>query len=110
MWKKELEAGAFAVLFFSRSDRSEEIFRQTMEELGFNDTCGYRVRDLFAGKDLDHDYMPLDFLSVEVDPSGVVLLKVTPLSGLARGNKAGRKDRPKLMDALQKARTNTTKH
>ena len=72
VWSKPLKDGSKAVILFNRDAKKAEM-KVTWEELGFKNDNAAKVKDLWLHKDLGKF---VNGFSTEVDPHGVVVLKV----------------------------------
>jgi alpha-galactosidase len=72
VWAKPLKGGSKAVILFNRDAKKAEM-KVTWEELGFKTDKAAKVRDLWLHRDLGKFR---DGFTAEVDPHGVVVLKV----------------------------------
>jgi alpha-galactosidase len=72
VWSKPLKDGSKAVILFNRDSKKAEM-KVTWEELGFKNDKAAKVKDLWLHRDLGKF---VNGFSAEVDPHGVVVLKV----------------------------------
>ncbi|XP_043244616.1 alpha-N-acetylgalactosaminidase-like isoform X3 [Amphibalanus amphitrite] len=76
---------SYAIVFFNRRvDGTPSQVSVTIHELGMLNAAGYRTEDVFAGQSYGVLY-PADRLKVDVNPSGVVLVRCSAVPARAFG-------------------------
>ena len=77
--KPVVPKGSVAIAFlYVREDGGPFIAKYKLTDLGLNSTSGYSIQEVFQSKTLGN-YKPQQTFSCHVNPTGVYLIKVTPL-------------------------------
>ena len=80
IWTKPVvPEGSMAFVYLYTGDRGRlRPISSTLSALGLNSEQGYRITDVWDGKNMG-EYMPSDTFTAQVPPSGVFFGKATPL-------------------------------
>ncbi len=77
VWTRPLQGNSYAMVIMSRSTRQPVRFNTTLAVLGFTQSGGFDITELWAGKPLGH-FKPTDLLPFIVNPNGAEIFRLTP--------------------------------
>ncbi|XP_071786710.1 alpha-N-acetylgalactosaminidase-like [Asterias amurensis] len=77
VWTRPLQDKSYAMVIMSRSTRQPVHLNTTLAVLGFTQSAGFNITELWEGKALGH-FNPNDLLPFVINPNGAEIVRLTP--------------------------------